>query len=198
MNINQVQKNFNMMLQNENVCTDVLPYIDQLYKSANVLLIKDNNIGAINMLRNFIISNLPDMHNVFSLYAITHCSIDIDSETGYISSNSNKKATEFAPSFLLWLKSNEEAHKLFPAWSIIDIKGVPLGVASTNRILDSKQVYKIGQPNKITKKPCPYCGEKFKSNSNKSIETHTCRTVKTANSIWTISGGGGPGTGKRS
>lgn len=197
--IKQDQKHFNMLLQNEKISADVLSFIDQLYLYAtNLLNKKGTNISAINMLRNFIRLKCPFVNDAFTMYITTYSRVILDPKTDYLLSDCAKIVNDTPPSFIKWLISNQNTYKLISAIELVKLQA---SHGSRNHTFKSKNLPKIVPPNnniRYRNECCPGCGKKFKVNSSSTIETHTCSTVETASSIRTISGGGGPGTGKRS
>lgn len=179
--INQMKiesrKPFNLILVSLKTAAEVLKNIDQLCSYAA-------RCGNMNMLRNTVRLKAPEIHEAFTDYLSTHSIATLNTETGYLL-NTKKTVISNHPPFVEWAKQKQ----LIPA----------------NLLEDSMKAKSI-KPMRVLNKGkidnnscCPYCCQKLPHDSIAPLANHTCRNTKSkGKSLWTISGGGGPGTGKRS
>jgi len=129
---------------------------------------------------------------------LINCKVFVNSATGYLDVDNDKVVLKCPLSFIGWLRNSDEAHNLF---SNIDYELLEKVVISQSKIIRTSRTPNnpLASSNIIQYRSerCPCCEKKFQIGSAEMIESHSCHKEKTSGSIWTISGGGGPGTGKR-
>ena len=155
----------------------MLQNIDQLYKFASVS-------NELNMLRNAIRLKAPTYYRAFTRYVMEFNHASVNSETGYLCGIKSIPEDKIPPDFHIWLKLK--------------------GLYCDNELKDTKSNVEYQEKNKrLNKKKketgihCYECGKKFTQLSRVTLENHYCNPRLKRKSIQTISGGGGPGTGKR-
>lgn len=106
----------------------------------------------------------------------------IESNSAVVFKKSDKKKYGFPKSFKQWCSKNKEEITVFK-----------------NTIKTENKFIEITGPSirEIPGIHCYDCGKRFDKTSSETIETHNCISRQKGTSVITVSGGGGPGTGKR-
>ncbi len=184
--LKQIRHNYKDLLQN----------IDKLFRFALIRTRKRRNPDAMNMLYDIVGSKLPVAKSAFTDYITTFGGVKVWPNTKYFGVDHGKIVTDNPPDFLDWVDSEKRLYKE----GVIKLREDLMRV-SQEYLIKRKERLKAEASKTTTGNDgpsCPCCGKKFRPNSKDSIATHTCKSAKKRmKSIWTISGGGGPGTGKR-
>lgn len=199
MSINKhVKHSIDQALQYLDDSADAILNLNQLYIISTKRISKDGNCTLINMLIKAVKLKSPTVNDAFNYYLLSYSSLIVDTSTGELIYDSSKIIENHSPSFLGWLRTNQEAHRLFKN---IDYGRLDRALINYNITTMMRKASNKSLPKNIIQyrsEYCPGCGKKFRIGSADIIDNHTCKTVNTAKSIRTLSGGGGPGTGKRS
>lgn len=198
MTINKyVKHDFQQALQYIDDGIDAILNINQLHIISRKHMKKDGNSTLVNMLVKSVKIKSPTVNEAFNYYLLNYTGLDIDSSTGKLIYDNDKKLDSGSLTFLEWLRKNEVAHSRFDN---IDYTKLEKASISYNIAIRAKNTSDNGFLKNIIQyrsECCPGCGNKFRISSCDIIDNHTCNSVNTARSMRTISGGGGPGTGKR-
>jgi len=192
-----VKQSIDQALQYIDDSVDAILNINQLHIISTKRISKDGDCTLINMLLNAVKLRSPTVNEALNYYLLCYSSLVADSLTGKLIYDSNKTIGNHPSSFLEWLRTDKEAHNLF---NNIDYGKLDTALISYNIATRMRRTSNNSLPKNIIQyrsECCPGCGKKFQIGSEAIIDNHTCKTVTAAQSIRTISGGGGPGTGKK-
>jgi hypothetical protein len=184
------RRHFYKILFNLRTVKDILKNIDHLINYAS-------SIGKMNLLINSINPKSPEICKALIAYLFVYKRATLNTDNGYI--RSTKSCSVSCPTFTKWAEDKQS----IPIKILINSKNTktikPSGEYNGDQVSPEKPTRVASKKrNQDACASCPYCGKKFRPNSSDTLATHTCRSAKKRRKyVWVISGGGGPGTGKR-
>lgn len=185
------QKEFNKLLKAISTKKDLERLFDETFDFSIVQIRKYGNRTPINMLLNVFKLKAADHYSSYILYCKKFFNIQFDSKNSILKLNSKDGPIGYTPerpsiSFLKWVDLNKKEIEDFS-------KSIELDPGVIFELEYLEQAKKYGPALELTH--CPGCGDKLAR--AKDLWTHECNSKGASESIRTISGGGGPGTGKR-